>query len=111
MTIPSIAKTLLGVKNIHVESMDMEISDGKPALVIHARPYKREICRCGICGKEAPGYNRGRGMRRWRAPDIGEEVQVYVKAPSFCANIIQPSLVIARANLLIGNSPRFAHST
>ena len=80
MTIPSIAKTLLGVKNIHVESMDMEITDGKPTLIIHARPYKRDICRCGICGKEAPGYDQGRGMRRWRAPDIGEEVQVYVES-------------------------------
>ena len=53
MTMPSIAKTLLGVKNIHVESMDMEIIDGKPTIMIHARPYKRDICRCGICGKEA----------------------------------------------------------
>ena len=80
MTITSIAKTLLGVKNIHVESMEMETTNGKSTLVIRARPYKREICRCGICGKKAPGYDQGRGIRRWRAPDIGEDVQVYVES-------------------------------
>ena len=45
------------------------------------RPTKREQCRCGICHRKAPIYDRGRGKRRWRCLDVGAQ-KVYVKTES-----------------------------
>lgn len=80
MTIARIAKTLLGVKNIVVDSIEIENEKERPELVIKARPYNRDMCRCGICGKAAKRYDKGRGTRRWRGLDIGEGVELYVES-------------------------------
>lgn len=41
------------------------------AVVVRARPRRRDGSRCGICGRRSPGYDRGEGWRRWRALDLG----------------------------------------
>ena len=78
VTISSLAKMLVGVNNIVVENLDFSADDNE--IIISARPYKRDQCRCGICGRKAPGYDCGSGLRRWRAMDIGNSVRVYVES-------------------------------
>ena len=78
MTISSLAKMLVGVNNVVVENLDFSADDNE--IIISARPYKRDQCRCGICGRKAPGYDCGSGLRRWRAMDIGNSVRVYVES-------------------------------
>ena len=53
MTISSLAKMLVGVNNIVVENLDFFSDNNK--IVISARPYKRDQCRCGICGRKFAG--------------------------------------------------------
>ena len=78
VTISSLAKMIIGVNSMVVENLD--VSEKGDQIIIQARPYKRDMCRCGLCGKKAPKYDRGSGLRRWRAPDIGNSVEVYVEA-------------------------------
>ena len=86
MTISSLSKMVLGVKNIVVEKVETEQSGESMQLIIHARPHKRAMCRCGICGQKSPRYDCGNGVRRWRAPDLGSGIKVYVEAeaPRVC---------------------------
>lgn len=58
---------LLGVERTVVEDVDF---DGD-AVVVWVRPVWRERCRCGVCRRRCPGYDRGEGRRRWRALDLG----------------------------------------
>ena len=50
MTISSLAKMLVGVNNVVVENLDFSADDNE--IIISARPYKRDQCRCGICGRK-----------------------------------------------------------
>ena len=80
MTISSIAKILIGVNRCKIENIDIEVETGKEQLVIKARPYKCDRGRCSICGRKVPKYDKGKGIRRWRAPDIGNSIPVYVES-------------------------------
>ncbi len=80
MTISSIAKKLIGVNRCKIENIDIEAEGGIERLVIKARTYKSDRCRCSICGRKAPKYDNGKGNRRWRAPDIGNSIPVYIEA-------------------------------
>ena len=84
VTISSLSKMLVGVNNIVVENLDFSAEDNE--IVIRARPYKRDLCRCGICGRKVPGYDCGSGLRRWRAMDIGNSVKVYVESKATRVN-------------------------
>ena len=86
VTISSLSKMVLGVKNIVVKKVEAEQSGESMQLIIHARPHKRNMCRCGICGQKSPRYDCGNGVRRWRAPDLGSGIKVYVEAeaPRVC---------------------------
>ena len=75
---------LVGVNNIVVNNLDYSADANE--IVISARPYKRDRCRCGICGRKVPGYNCGNGLRRWRAMDIGNSVKVYVESKAVRVN-------------------------
>jgi transposase len=48
-------------------------------LVVAVRPAARRRGRCGRCRAPAPGYDAGRGRRRWRALDFGT-VRVFLEA-------------------------------
>ena len=65
VTISSLAKMLVGVNNIVVENLDFSANDNE--IVISARLYKRDQCRCGICGRKVSGYDCGNGVRSVRA--------------------------------------------
>ena len=80
MTISSIAKKLIGVNRCKIENIDIETEVGIERLVIKASPYKCDRCRCGICGRRAPKYDKGKGIRHWRALDIGNSIPVYVES-------------------------------
>jgi transposase len=60
----NLTKTI--IENIYLEAVGEE-----EFLVVEARPYKKEIHRCPICGKHAPIYDTRPSARRWRAPDLG----------------------------------------
>ena len=68
---------LLGVEKTVVEWV--EFDEEEQLLVARVRPRKRARGRCGRCGRSSPGYDRGEGIRRWRALDLGT-VQVVVEA-------------------------------
>lgn len=50
-------------------------------IILSVHPTRREKCRCGICRRKAPLYDKGRGKRRWRCLDMGAE-KMYVEAES-----------------------------
>jgi transposase len=70
--IKSLIHSLAGTTKIIAEGLFVEA--GTNALVVKARPTKREQCRCGICHKRASGYDSGRETRRWRCQDVGAEM-------------------------------------
>ena len=76
---------LLGCENTLIEDADWQeegCGDGSGPvlrLIVHVRPHKRLVHRCGICGKKRPRYDRGQGRRRWRALDLGT-VRAYLEA-------------------------------
>ncbi len=57
----------LGVERAVVVGVDSE----GDVLVVRVRPWKKDEGRCCRCGKKCPHYDRGRGPRRWRCPDVG----------------------------------------
>ena len=74
------AKILIGVNRCKIENIYIEVETGKEQLVIKARPYKCDRGRCSICGRKVSKYDKGKGIRRWRAPDIGNSIPVYVES-------------------------------
>lgn len=80
MTISSLAKKLMGVNNVVVENLNLEEISGEEQIVIQVRPHKKDQCRCGICGRISPRFDHGKGVRRWRAPDLGSGTMVYIEA-------------------------------
>ena len=71
MQFRTLIKKLLCVKNVIIEQVYFEGKQGRETLVIRIRQREGKKGRCGICGKKAHGYDRGRGMRRWRSLDFG----------------------------------------
>ncbi len=69
MRTKDLIQPLTGTKNIVVKDIYLDV-DGN-GIVIAARPTKKEQCRCSICHRKAKYYDAGRGIRRWRALDIG----------------------------------------
>ena len=80
VTVSSLAKKIIGVNNIVVENVDLEMTAKGEQLVIQARPWKSSQKRCSVCGKECPGFDQGKGLRRWRAPDFGSGIKVFIEA-------------------------------
>ena len=54
MTVSSLSKIILGVKNIVVEKVEIEECNLDSQLIISARPHKRDMCRCSVCGQNHP---------------------------------------------------------
>ena len=80
MTISSLAKKLIGVNNVVIKNFNLEEISGEEQIVIQVRPHKKDQCRCGICGRISPRFDHGKGVRRWRAPDLGSRTMVYIEA-------------------------------
>ena len=65
----SLWRDLLGLEETVVEAVDYHQQTQE--LVLHVRPSARRRGRCGRCRRRCPGYDAGRGRRRWRALDLG----------------------------------------
>uniref|UniRef100_UPI0005D24667 transposase family protein n=1 Tax=Oribacterium sp. NK2B42 TaxID=689781 RepID=UPI0005D24667 len=76
MLTKKILKAVLNVKHTAIDDMKI-LPDGSFAIMVH--PTKGEQCRCGICGKKAPYYDKGRGQRSWRTCDWNTN-KVYIVA-------------------------------
>lgn len=96
MTTSSIAKKLIGVNRCTIENIDIEVEAGVEQLVIKARPYKCDRCRCGICGRKVPKYDKGKSIRRWRALDIGNSIPVYVESDAPRVKCPEHSVVVSQ---------------
>jgi transposase len=77
----SVIKKLLKIKDIFVEKVYFETTGRMEQMVVSVRMKKQKQCRCGICGKKAKQYDKGRGKRRWRSLDLGS-VEVWLEAES-----------------------------
>ncbi len=85
----SVFARLLGLGRAVVEGVRVD----QEALVVHVRPRRRDVARCGVCGRRAPGYERGEGRRRWRALDLGT-TRAFAAAPRVACR--QHGVVVAR---------------
>ena len=82
---------LLGLGRAVVESVRFD----EQAVVVGVRPRARERSRCGVCGRGAPGYDSGEGVRRWRALDLGT-VRAFVEAEAPRVRCRRHGVVVAR---------------
>jgi transposase len=57
------------------------VFDAEGAVVARVRPRRGTPMRCGRCGRPAPRYDRGEGLRRWRSLDVGP-LQAFIEARS-----------------------------
>lgn len=62
-------RALIGVENTVIESVDYD--EQAEELTVSVRPVAGRSRRCGRCLKRSPGYDAGRGRRRWRTLDLG----------------------------------------
>ena len=79
MRAKELVQTIIGSKGFVLE--DITVDTERNEMKLSVRPTKREQCRCGICHRKAPLYDKGRGKRRWRCLDVGAQ-KVYVEAES-----------------------------
>jgi transposase len=83
---------LLGLGRAVVEGVSVDV-DG--SVVVAVRLRRREGSRCGVCGRRAPGYDRGEGRRRWRALDLGA-TRAFVEADAPRVECRRHGVVVAR---------------
>jgi transposase len=62
----------MGLAGAVVERVELEGETN--TLVVSLRVGWQDQDRCGICRRRAPGFDLGRGRRRWRALDLGTTV-------------------------------------
>jgi transposase len=72
-------RSVLGVENTVIESVELEADGGGEVLVARVRPTRSRRGRCGRCRRRCPGYDRGEGRRRWRGLDLGT-TRLYLEA-------------------------------
>jgi transposase len=61
----------------------------------HVRAHARRAGRCGVCGRRAPGYDRGEGRRRWRALDLGT-IRAEIEADAPRVNCARHGVTVAQ---------------
>lgn len=87
----------LGVERVVIEDVRWERPElGAQALVLRVRPTKQERGRCPDCGRRCPGFDRGAGLRRWRAPNFGL-AKTYVEAAAPRVRCPEHGVVVQRA--------------
>ena len=94
MTVSSLAKKLVGVNDIVIENVELEATSAGEQIVIRARPRKNAQCRCGICGRKCPRFDHGKGLRRWRAPDLGAGTMIFIEAEAPGVNCPEHGVVV-----------------
>ena len=74
MTVNTLVKKILGVKEVVVESCEFtRTKRGEDKLTIRVHPYKRLQCRCPYCsnGKKLARYDSSKKLSHWRGLDCG----------------------------------------
>lgn len=85
---------LLGLPRVAIEAVSVEDGDDSDVLVVAVRARKGAARRCGQCGKRAPFYDRGGGVRRWRHLDFGTvRVELQAAAPRVNCRTHGPTVV------------------
>lgn len=79
MRTKNLIQALTGTSHIVCESIESD--DAFKTIKIIAHPDKKSQCRCGICQKKSPLYDKGKGKREWRCLDIGG-AKAYIVAES-----------------------------
>jgi transposase len=87
----SVFARLLGLGRAVVEGVRIEEGE----VVVRARLRRRDVGRCGVCGRRSPGYDRGEGRRRWRALDLGA-TRAFVEAEAPRVECREHGVVVAR---------------
>jgi transposase len=87
----SVFALLLGLGRAVVEGAKIVEDE----VVVRVRQRRRDVSRCGVCGRRAPGYDRGEGRRRWRALDLGS-TKAFVEAAAPRVECRQHGVVVAR---------------
>ena len=87
MLTKKILKGVLNVKHTAIDDMEF-LPDG--SIVISVHPTKGEQCRCGKCGRKSPYFDKGRGIRSWRALDWNaHKVYIQSEEPSVDARVLE----------------------
>ena len=75
----TLIKKLINVKDVTIKDIYFETNImGEQDVIVLVELYKNRKCKCGICGKQGSGYDRGDAFKRWRALDCGF-VRVYIE--------------------------------
>ena len=75
----------------------VEFDEEAESLVIHVRPRRPKKRRCGLCGRQAPGYDQGEGRRNWRALDVGV-IACYLQADAPRVNCLEHGVAVAQVS-------------
>ena len=83
-------RVLLGVdKRTVIEDIEFgEDSGDAEMVVVHVRPRRGAVGRCGRCQRKALWYDRGEGRRRWRGLDWGT-IRVFLEADAPRVNCLE----------------------
>ena len=91
MRVDRVLARLVGVERAVVEAVLVE----EDAVVVLVRRRRRDASRCGVCGRRARGYDRGEGVRRWRALDLGTS-KAFIEAEAPRVECVRHGVVVAR---------------
>ena len=75
----------------------VEFDEEAESLVIHVRPRRPKKRRCGLCGRQAPGYDQGEGRRNWRALDVGV-MACYLQADAPRVDCLEHGVAVAQVS-------------
>ena len=76
----NIIKKLLNVKTVKIKNIKTD--NLKNIVAFELEPTKGQQFRCTICGKKAEYYDKGKGLRHWRALDLGTtQILIESEAP------------------------------
>mgnify|MGYP002624639065 CR=1 FL=1 len=76
----NLIKKFLNVKTVKIKSI--KIDKLKNIVTVSLEPTKGQKYLCPICGKKAKYYDKGKGIRHWRALDLGSmQVLIEGEAP------------------------------
>lgn len=84
----------MGVEGAVVREVDWAEVEAGIEVVASVRLRARQRGRCGRCQRRCPGYDLGRGRRRWRALDLGSN-KVFVEAEAPRVSCPEHGVVVA----------------
>lgn len=89
MLTKTILKKALNVKHTAIDNVTFGSDD---SIIVRVHPTKGEQCRCGKCGRKAPRYDAGSGIRRWRTCDMNTH-KTYLESEVYRVNCPEHGVV------------------